>query len=314
MRGRSASAAVAAVALAAIAGALACSGRGGDPGRTRTFDLTGVGASGVWTLEPVNGLNYWWRRFPPATLFVETGDEVVLHLRSADVFHRLYAPDFSVGPVEVEPGHTVTVRFTASRSGVFQYYCTSMCGACHFFMRGWIVVTDPGAAPVIPPPLLCGTCLPAQAEAPDGATLVDRGALLYAQKGCITCHGPGGRGGLPNLNSTNGTAPRHDTTASKLFLRTPEDAESFLALLEASGDLEAVEEPDVQAFPAVRARFRNAKEIVRKGRFTAKADPRGPQPPLQMPAWQYLLAERQIDALLAYFVSLQDWEAEEEPP
>jgi hypothetical protein len=27
-----------------------------------------------------------------------------------------------------------------------------------------------------------------------------------------------------------------------------------------------------------------------------------------MPAWQYLLEEREIDALLAYFVSLYDWE------
>jgi hypothetical protein len=27
-----------------------------------------------------------------------------------------------------------------------------------------------------------------------------------------------------------------------------------------------------------------------------------------MPAWQYLVEEREIDALLMYFVSLHDWE------
>jgi hypothetical protein len=55
----------------------------------------------------------------------------------------------------------------------------------------------------------------------------------------------------------------------------------------------------------------NAKEIVRNGRYTAGADPHGPEPPLQMPAWEYLLEEREIDALLAYFVSLNEWNEEE---
>ena len=87
---------------------------------TVVFDLTGVASAGVWTVRPVNGLNYWWRSFEPATLYVTEGDEVVINLRSADVFHRFYLPSFSVGPVAIEPGHTVMVRFKAERHGVFQ--------------------------------------------------------------------------------------------------------------------------------------------------------------------------------------------------
>ncbi|MGE5243592.1 MAG: c-type cytochrome [Betaproteobacteria bacterium] len=304
---------VVALAIIAIVGGVAWSGGVlGYPDDGRAFNLTGVGSVGRWTLEPVNGLNYWWKDFAPATLFIRTGDDVVIHLRSADVFHRFYIPEFAVGPVDVEPGHTVTVRFKASHKGVFQFYCTSMCGSCHFYMRGWVVVTDRGDTPIVPPPLECGLCVRAPEPIPTGASLVETGALLYRQKGCSTCHGLEGRGGVANDNSTNGTVPAHNTTAQKLFLRTREDADAFIRVVEASSDLGSVEDADVTAFPVVRTRFLNAKEIVRKGRFTARADPHGPQPPLQMPAWQYLIEERQIDALLAYFVSLQNWDEAEQ--
>ena len=68
------------------------------------------------------------------------------------------------------------------------------------------------------------------------------------------------------------------------------------------------EPPEIALFPVVRTRFDNAKEIIRKGRYSSKLDPDGPEPPLQMPAWQYIVEERDIDALLVYFVSLYPWE------
>ena len=58
----------------------------------------------------------------------------------------------------------------------------------------------------------------------------------------------------------------------------------------------------------VVTRFANAEEIIRTGRYSAKLEPEGAEPPLQMPAWQYLVEEREIDALLVYFVSLYPWE------
>lgn len=288
------------VTVAWVSGTLACRRS------ARTFTLTGVASLGRWTLEPVNGLNYGVKDFEPATLFVRTGDDVVIHLRSADAFHRFYLPQFSVGPIDVEPGKTVTARFKAAQKGVFQFYCTSICGPCHFHMRGWLVVTDPGVTPIERPPMPWAVCTPEHAPIPADAGLVQSGTLLYRRKGCFTCHGPDGGGGVPNDNSTAGSIPSHDTTAGKLFLLTREDAEAFLSVLDSSPSLE--QDETVTAFPIVRTRFLNAKEIIRKGRFTTKADPRGPQPPLQMPAWQYLLTEREIDALIAYFVTLQNWD------
>lgn len=328
-RTESIAAAAVAAAMVLVATAVAWYGQVAVPGRgepgTVVVSLTGVGASGVWTLEEVNGLNYWWKTFEPATIQLQEGDEVVLNLRSADLFHSFYAPAFAVGPVDVEPGHRRTVRFRAERAGVYQYYCTSMCGTCHFYMRGWIVVTAPGEEPIRPPPILCQQCLPDDRAVPaedrartgsvDGPdALVEHGAFLYLQKGCVTCHGPEGRGGVPNPNSTIQEPPAHATTAQKLFLATEEDARAFLSLVATEPDLpdlETLEQPpEIGRYSIVRTRFLNAKEIVRLGRYTAKLDPAGPEPPLQMPAWQYLLGEREVDALLVYFVSLQDWEEE----
>ncbi|MBD3854075.1 MAG: hypothetical protein IFJ96_04780, partial [Acidobacteria bacterium] len=102
----------------------------------------------------------------------------------------------------------------------------------------------------------------------------------------------------------------HNTTAEKLFLASEEDAEFFIELIEEVGDLSEIEEPPegISRFPVVRARYDNAKEIIRKGRYSSKAALDGPEPPLQMPAWQYIVEEREVDALLAYFVSLYLWE------
>jgi plastocyanin/mono/diheme cytochrome c family protein len=275
------------------------------------FNLTGVAGSGVWTLEEVNGLNYWWKRFDPATLSVREGDRVVVNLRSADLFHRFYIPAFQVGPIDVEPGHMATVRFVADRPGVFQYYCTSMCGTCHFYMRGWLVVTAEGEVVVEPPPVACTLCLPDAGPPPPRGELVDFGEYLYRSKGCVTCHGPEGRGGVTNLNSASVTVPRHDTTARKLFLNEIDDAEAFIETVGLVEDLDSLDDPpDVSLFQVVHARFDNAKQIIREGRFTARLDPSGPAPPLQMPAWELLIDERDMDALLAYFVSLYPWEEE----
>jgi len=313
-------------ALVLVAVAVTWYGRVAVPGHgesgTVVFNLTGVAADGVWTSERVHGLNYWWHAFPPAHLVVRQGEVVVLNLASADLYHQFYIPAFGVGPVDVEPGHPVSVRFRAEKAGVYQYYCTSLCGGCHFYMRGWLVVLAPGQEAPELPPILCRYCRDDELPPPTGESLVEQGAYLYLARGCVTCHGPEGRGGIANENSTSGTAPEHATTAQKLFLASEEDAKAFLTLLEHVPDLAALEElPStlngssprpfsgaIRHFPVVRTRFLNAREIIRGGRYSAPADPTGPVPPLQMPAWEYLLGGRDIDALLAYFVSLESWE------
>jgi len=163
--------------------------------------------------------------------------------------------------------------------------------------------------PVQPPPILCTLCRPDDLPLPDTSDLVETGSYLYLAKGCVTCHGPEGQGGIANHNSANSPVPAHDTTAEKLFLGSPDDAEVFIQVVTSTGDLTSLEEsPEIHLFPVVRTRFDNAREIIRKGRYSSKLNPDGPEPPLQMPAWQHIVDEREIDSLLVYFVSLYPWD------
>ncbi|MFZ5563020.1 MAG: hypothetical protein ACOZBW_03145, partial [Thermodesulfobacteriota bacterium] len=258
------------------------------------------------------GLNYWWKRFPPMTILLETGDRVVLKLKTADVSHQFYIPGLGLAPVPIVPGHPAELRFTADREGIFQYFCTTMCGDCHTYMTGWIVVSPKGR-PIKPPePVVCPLCY-MDFGPPPHEKMVDLGEHFYQTMGCISCHGVWGRGGVKNFNYAKETIPAHNTTAAKLFLRTPEDARTFFDLLEKTGDLEELDEdPDIPLFNVVRDRYEALRQIIRNGSTPEKLDPAGPEPPLWMPAWKYRLTDRDIDALILYFIDIYLFDAEPE--
>jgi hypothetical protein len=277
----------------------------------RVIAITGVAGSGAWTLERVSGLNYWWKSFAPATIHLQLHEQVVFQFHSADVFHQFYVPGLDIGPVSVEPGHVREVRFRPRKAGVFQYYCTSMCGGCHFYMRGWIVVTPPGEKPATPPAVTCPLCLPEFETPPEGDPIA-LGEHLYRAMACITCHGIGGRGGVENFNYIADTVPAHHLTAKKLFMSDAEDAETFLELVQNGVDvIDPPDPPDIARYPLVRSRVQAAIALIKNGKNAARLDPSGPEPPLQMPAWQDKLDPSKIQALLGYFVSLYPWDEDE---
>ena len=272
--------------------------------KERVFVITGVGNRGLWTLEPVNGLNYWWKTFEPATIHIRLGEAVVVRFRSADVFHQFYVPELRIGPVDIDPGYAKEIRFKAERAGVFRYYCTSQCGGCHFYMQGWIVVTPPGEKPATPRPISCRLCLP-DFENPDDADAVLLGEYLYQSMGCITCHGPEGRGGVANFNYIRQTVPAHNHTAAKIFLTDPDDREAFLELIQNGTDLNnPPEPPDIERYRLVISRFNAAVGLIQNRKNASRLDKSGPAPPLHMPAWKHKLDRRQIHAIIAHFISL----------
>ena len=59
------------------------------------------------------------------------------------------------------------------------------------------------------------------------------------------------------------------------------------------------------------ARHKATIELIKKGSVAIKLDETGPRPPLQMPAWGAMLPDRDIDAILSYFLTLQPWEEED---
>jgi len=282
------------------------------PANARVVDLTGIAGRGVWTLDKVHNLNYWWKSFEPATMHFPLDARVVLRLHSADVVHQFYVPELRIGPVDVEPGHVTEVDFRANREGVFQYFCTSLCGECHFYMTGWIVVTAPGKVPPRPKPIVCPLCIP-EAPPPVEQGIVAQGEYLYRRKACGACHGLEGRGGVANYNYLNGEIISHVRMATRLFLRDEASANTLVDWISRHGELQAAgDEPEITGFGIVKARLEAAMTLIRDGKNAAKADMDGPEPPLQMPAWKNKLSESEILSIMAYLVTLDPWDEDEE--
>lgn len=280
------------------------------PSNAQVITLTGVSHTGTWTEAEVHGSDYWSEKFRPARPVLRVGVPVLLRLKSADVTHTFYSPGLGIGPLDVSPGHVVEVLVTPSHEGSFDYYCTTVCGAPHFAMRGQMVVGGGSAAAIpkapdrdkywlVPPP-------------PAGASPEEHGAWLFRQKGCVTCHGPEGHGGVANWNYVTDTIPPLSNLSEKIFLFSPEDVEAVVDLIRRGVPLESVEDsPPVPRFDAVMAQYSSTRNLIRKGNPPGKKDPKGLTPPLGMLAWEHRLTDAEIDSLLIYLLTRQhDGEAQ----
>jgi mono/diheme cytochrome c family protein len=282
------------------------------PPERQVITLTGVGHDGVWTDEEVTGANYWKRSFRPGRPALAVGKPALLRLKSADVVHTFYLPALGIGPVEVYPGHVAEVAFTAQEEGVFEYYCRTVCGTPHFNMRGVVIVgsNDPEATAGRPPERVEYWREPPPRE---DAGLVRRGEWMFRQKGCITCHGPAGQGGVPNLNYVKDTVPALNTLAQTMFLFSPEDVNFVVERLEQRVPLKSLEEDaPVGRFSVVLAQYESIRNVIRRGNPAGKKDPNGPAPPLEMPAWESRLSDADIDAIIAYLLTQQRRDAAED--
>jgi len=67
------------------------------------------------------------------------GRPVRIRLRSKDVIHSFFLPNFRVKQDAV-PGMTVEVWFTPTRQGRFELACTQLCGFGHYEMKGVLIV------------------------------------------------------------------------------------------------------------------------------------------------------------------------------
>lgn len=74
-------------------------------------------------------------------LRVPKGRPVYLQLRSTDVIHSLYLPNFRTKQDAV-PGMTNRLWFEAKDDGEFDIGCAQHCGTHHYKMKGHLVVTD----------------------------------------------------------------------------------------------------------------------------------------------------------------------------
>jgi cytochrome c oxidase subunit 2 len=84
------------------------------------------------------------RQIVSPDLYLPRGEPVVFHLRSLDVIHSFFVPEFSE-KIDAVPGIVTTLRVTPTRDGTYPAECTELCGAGHSLMRAAVHVVTPNA-------------------------------------------------------------------------------------------------------------------------------------------------------------------------
>jgi cytochrome c oxidase subunit 2 len=77
-------------------------------------------------------------------LHLPVGKPVKLSLRSIDVLHDFYVPQFR-SKMDGVPGMVTFFWFTPTRTGTYEALCAELCGVGHHTMRGTVVVEEEGA-------------------------------------------------------------------------------------------------------------------------------------------------------------------------
>jgi len=102
---------------------------------------------------------------------------------------------------------------------------------------------------------------------------VDQGRIIYSRAGCVACHGPAGRGGHPNMG--------------------------------AHGDI-------IPALPALLATYKKDELISRIKRGLVPETHGGPPAKVDMPAWEGVLTDSELDALADYLLTLAKTDPKDE--
>ena len=77
-------------------------------------------------------------------LHIPLGQPIKVLLRSLDVLHDFYVPEFRA-KMDMVPGAVTFFWFTPTRTGTFDILCFELCGVGHHAMRAKVVVEDDAA-------------------------------------------------------------------------------------------------------------------------------------------------------------------------
>jgi len=69
---------------------------------------------------------------------------VLIHLKSKDVIHSFFVPQFRMKQDAV-PGLTSHLWISATKTGNFEIACAELCGLGHYRMRGYLTIESPAA-------------------------------------------------------------------------------------------------------------------------------------------------------------------------
>ncbi len=150
------------------------------------LQLYAVGKQWMWKFQHLEGQR------EINELHIPSGRPIKITISSEDVLHSLYFPAFRT-KMDAIPGRYTELWFEAQTPGVYHIFCTEYCGTNHAGMIGNVTVLEPAAYQA----WLQG--------GGDGGTLAQRGAKLFNDLACTTCHHDSGQGRGPTLKDIMGT-------------------------------------------------------------------------------------------------------------
>jgi cytochrome c oxidase subunit 2 len=128
-------------------------------------------------------------------LMLPKGRSVELYMRSLDVIHSVFVPQFSQKE-DVVPGLVTQLHITPTRLGTFPLECTELCGLGHSLMRSQAVVMEPAAfdswlkkqGKTAAPPSSTTTSTTSTTSTTTTTSPSAAGLSVFNANGCSSCH------------------------------------------------------------------------------------------------------------------------------
>ena len=124
------------------------------------------------------------------------GRSVELYMRSLDVIHSVFVPQFSQKE-DVVPGLVTQLHITPTRLGTFPLECTELCGLGHSLMRSQAIVMTPAAfnswlrqqeKSASPPPSSSGSTTGTTSTTSSSSSASAAGLSAFNTNNCASCH------------------------------------------------------------------------------------------------------------------------------
>jgi cytochrome c oxidase subunit 2 len=135
----------------------------------------------------VIGHQWWWEvRYPKLgvitanEIHIPADEKLLLRLQSADVIHSFWVPQLG-RKMDMIPGHPTQMWIQADQVGAYRGECSEYCGVEHAWMHFLLVVQPAGAYAAWVQHQLLASTAPSAPEA-------ERGARLFQQLTCVSCH------------------------------------------------------------------------------------------------------------------------------
>ena len=207
----------------------------GPDGKLGKTDARFVNATNPFGLDPDDPAGHGNILVNGNELHLPLGQPVRVVLRSHDVLHDFYVPQFRAR-MNMVPGMVSTFWFKPSATGRYEVLCAQLCGVGHANMRGLVLVEEEASFREwlkTQPTFAMTMAAPQGAAGPGGSpdTPEARGRALAQSKGCVACHTADGSPGVgptwkglsgKTENMADGSTALVDDAYLREFIRNPQ--------------------------------------------------------------------------------------------